>query len=195
MPYSWPALRVLSVRSMALLYTTYYAYVRTRHVFVLPGCLSVLFPYSYGLGIRRGRPDFKLMRVNRKSLRSAEALGQIMAQLQVPKEYVRRQLQSMGIQEISEGDLESYTRGETLSLEYFPSVPLATCYHGHPCLLADFSMLIQEQLHREDSAQPSSNNSSLGGTPHSLPTSGAFSQAAHFHSGVFNPTMEGKLIV
>lgn len=161
-------------------------YTHTRHVFVLPGLASRSCSHiQYGLGIRQGRPDFKLMRVNRKSLRSAEALGQIMAQLQVPKEYVRRQLQSMGIQEISEGDLESYTRGETLFLEYSPSVPLATCYRGHPCLLADFSMLIQEQLHREDSVQPSSNNSSLGGTPHSPPTSGALSQAARFHSGVF----------
>ena len=42
-----------------------------------------------------------------------------MAQLQVPRDYVRKQLHSMGIQDISEGDLESYTRGETQKYSLF----------------------------------------------------------------------------
>ena len=42
-----------------------------------------------------------------------------MAQLQVPMDYVRKQLHSMGIQDISEGDLESYTRGKTQKYSLF----------------------------------------------------------------------------
>ncbi len=34
--------------------------------------------------------------------------------VEVPKEYVRQQLQSMGIHDISEEDLEAYTRGRPI---------------------------------------------------------------------------------
>lgn len=37
-----------------------------------------------------------------------------MARVEVSKEYVRQQLYSMGVKELSEADLESYTRGEML---------------------------------------------------------------------------------
>ena len=39
-----------------------------------------------------------------------------MAQVAVSKEYVRQQLNAMGVRELSEEDLEAYTNGENLTL-------------------------------------------------------------------------------
>ena len=105
-----------------------------------------------------------------------------MAQLQVPKDYVRKQLHSMGIHDISEGDLESYTRGETQKYSLFDE-----CSGYHIKLpFADFSRLIQERLQHEDSAGLSSANSSLASTPaYPPPTSGMHAQGdTLLHSGM-----------
>ena len=105
-----------------------------------------------------------------------------MAQLQVPKDYVRKQLYSMGIQDISEGDLESYTRGETQKYSLFDE-----CSSYHIKLpFADFSRLIQERLQHEDSAELSSTNSSLASTPvYPPPTSSMHTRGdTLLHSGM-----------
>lgn len=125
-----------------------------------------------------------------------------MAQLQVPRDYVRKQLHSMGIQDISEGDLESYTRGETQKYSLFgayrysslvsqarPKQPqlvesglrdytVSTTPTPHPPF-SDFSRLIQERLQHEDSAELSSANSSSASTPAYPPSTNAMHARGH----------------
>ena len=50
-----------------------------------------------------------------------------MANFQVSKEYVRGQLVSMGIQNISEEDLEAYTRGISSNVIVFTKIILILC--------------------------------------------------------------------
>ena len=52
--------------------------------------------------------QFEMVRI--KSRHTAN----VMAGIQVSKEYVRQQLHDMGVKDLSEEDLESYTRGECL---------------------------------------------------------------------------------
>ncbi len=80
------------------------------------------------------------------------------AGMEVPREYVRQQLQSMGIQDISEEDLEAYTRGKGLVLNSAHHPILA------PACSADFSRLLHHHLQHDQSAT-SSVEPSLTETP------------------------------
>ena len=84
-----------------------------------------------------------------------------MATFQVSKEYVRGQLMSMGIQNVSEEDLEAYTRGKYGLIYAIPNIIILLSI-----LFSDFSRLVDGHLEQEDST--SSNESNTPQDPASL---------------------------
>ncbi len=82
----------------------------------------------------------------------------------VPREYVRQQLKSMGINEISEQELESYTRGVDIWAFYLNSSLCFLCV-----CVADFSRLIQEHIDHDSTS--SSDLSSLSDAAQPRPLS------------------------
>ena len=93
-----------------------------------------------------------------------------MAEVQVSKEYVREQLHAMGVRNLSEQELESYTRGRICSLNapcevfnysllmFHLNIFLSMC-----ACTPDFARLIQEHL-QHDSSLGTSSGESFGTT-------------------------------
>ena len=116
-----------------------------------------------------------------------------MANFQVSKEYVRGQLVSMGIQNISEEDLEAYTRGiKHLSCRQIISKVSMVLYYFVLFCLSDFSRLVEGHLDQDDPTPNSQSETAhcqeAGPGRQSQPkTHGAPSSSAHSSSTQHTP--------
>ena len=77
-----------------------------------------------------------------------------MAQVSVSKEYVRQQLNSMGVRELTEEDLDAYTNGTFLPISLLHEEAYIT-----DGLISDFSRLLHEHLQEVNPDETSSGES------------------------------------